>query len=233
MRPLIIPAPVSDSSDQDSPNTILNQNFAMSAGSTFHSSRSENSGGPPPASGSLVPLECVGCPGRFRWECDRGHHTRVVHSPDCSTPNPLLCVGECRFKYSDIIVNAAKTKWRKRKLTIACSVMVLLSVAVLSTLGVGVHYLGKLVAKTDSVQEVVPGNLTTPVSTALVDIVGQDTTPSSAPPISLVPSSVDDPITMSLPLEHPEDMDWVLSANGIVEGSGDGVNGDSYECGYK
>ena len=213
MRPSIIPS--SDSSDQDSPNSIINQNFAMSATNSL------------PDSSSQVPLECVGCPGRFRWECDRGHHTTVVHSPDCSTPNPLLCVGECRFKYSDIIVNAAKTK--KRKLTIACSVMVLLSVAILSTLGVGVHYLGKLVAKTDSVQAVEPGHLVPTVATALVNIVGQDTTPSSASSTSLVPSSVDDPITMSLPLEHPEDMDWVLSANGIVEGSGDVVNGDSYD----
>ena len=220
---------VSHSSDQDSPPAILNQNFDMSAGSVFHSPRSETTGGVHPASGSLIPLECVRCPGRFRWECDYGHHTTVVHSPDCSSPSPLGCVGECRFGYSDIIVNTAKARWRKRKLTIAGSVMVVLSLAILGTLGTGVHYLSQLVAKTDSVQEVEPGQLVPTVTTALENITGQDTTLSLAPSTTLAPRSVDDPDTMSLPLEHPEYMDFVVSANGTVVGFGDGEDGDSYK----
>ena len=211
MRPSIIPA--SDSSDQDSPTSLINHNFTMSATN-------------PVPDSSSIPLECVGCPGQFRREFDCGHHTKVVHSPDCSTPDPLMCVGECRFECSEVIVNAAKTKWRRRKLTIACSVMVVLGVAVLSTLGAGVHYLSMLVAKTNTVQDVELGQPATTVATALKYSTGRDTTTGFVPPTALVLRGV--AITV-LPLEHPEDADWIMATNGIVEGSGNDNTGDSYD----
>ena len=195
---------MSDSSDQDSPTSLVNHNFTMPANNSIPDS-------------SSFPLGCVGRSEQSRRGFDRGHHTMVVHSPGCSTPDPLMCMGECRFKYDDVMVNTARTKWRRRKLTIVCSMMVVLGVAVLSALGAGIHYWAMSVTQTDTVQDV--------VATSLKHSSEQYTTPSFVSPTTPVLRSL---AITELPLEYPEDVDWIMATNDIVESYDNDETGDSY-----
>ena len=201
---------VSLSSDRDSPATLNLTHNSTAVGTEFQSLRSDNTSGLPPASGPpSIPMGCISCPGRWRWECDSGHQSTVAHSPSCSTPDPLLCNGECRFGYSDIVVRTAKGTWRRRRGQLVISILLVLGAGLLGTMIVLIHVLEKFISQMNMGQEVAPGEL---VTTVPKKVTGLDSAPSPDPVARTLPIAVD-AINMSLPIEHPEYLDLAMSIN--------------------
>ena len=205
---------VSLSSDRDLPPILKLDPNQSTVDTEYQSTRSGTISGSPPASGSpAIPLDCLRCPGQWRWECSRGHDSTVSHSPSCSSPEGLLCGGECRFSYSDTVMRTAQGTWRRRRGRIVISILLVLGAVILSTMIATLYVLTQFISQVNLGQEVVPGELVTTVPT---DMTGVDTT-LSPDPVAWTLSIAHDAINMSLPLEHPEYLGFAMSANDTGE----------------